>query len=178
MGWTRAYDVAHDPGMIRAATAHDVAEIRAMIRELAEYERAAEQARATDEQLRGALFGEHPAASALIAEDDDTGETVGYALWFPRFSTWTGVRGMHLEDLYVRPHARGGGHGKALLAALAAICRKNGWERFEWWVLAWNEPTIQFYKSLGVELLDEWTVCRLSGDPLAQLAAQADPARL
>ncbi|MBC9725340.1 GNAT family N-acetyltransferase [Streptomyces sp. TRM68367] len=159
--------------MIRAATVHDIAEIRAMIRELADYERAVEQARATEEQLREALFGEHPAAYALIAEDDDNGRTVGFALWFPRFSTWTGTRGMHLEDLYVRPDARGAGHGKNLLASLAALCLKNGYERFEWWVLAWNEPTIAFYKSLGVELLDEWKVCRLSGDPLGELAAQA-----
>ncbi|WSQ06466.1 GNAT family N-acetyltransferase [Streptomyces sp. NBC_01231] len=159
--------------MIRAATTSDVAEIRAMIRELAAYERAAEQARASEEQLHDALFGEHPAASVLIAQDENTGETVGYALWFPRFSTWTGTRGMHLEDLYVRPHARGAGRGKALLAALAAICRRKGYERFEWWVLAWNEPTIAFYTSLGVELLDEWTVCRLSGEPLTHLAAEA-----
>ncbi|SDN66624.1 L-amino acid N-acyltransferase YncA [Streptomyces sp. cf386] len=158
--------------MIRAATENDVAEIRAMIRELAEYERAVDQARATEEQLREALFGEHPAASALIAEDDETGEAVGYALWFPHFSSWTGTRGMHLEDLYVRPQARGGGHGKALLASLAAICERRGYERFEWWVLAWNEPTIDFYKSLGVDFLDEWRVCRLSGEPLRELAAQ------
>ncbi|TPQ22967.1 GNAT family N-acetyltransferase [Streptomyces sporangiiformans] len=158
--------------MIRAATVEDVAEIRAMIRELAEYERAVEQARATEEQLREALFGEHPAAFALIAEDDETGEAVGYALWFPRFSTWTGTRGMHLEDLYVRPYARGGGYGKALIASLAAVCERHGYERFEWWVLAWNEPAIDFYKSLGVEFLDEWTVCRLSGEPLRELAAQ------
>ncbi|MFD9393952.1 GNAT family N-acetyltransferase [Streptomyces sp. NPDC060000] len=157
--------------MIRAAAVDDVAEIRAMIRELAAYERSAEQARVTGEQLREALFGEHPAAFALLAEDDETGEPLGFALWFPRFSTWTGTRGMHLEDLYVRPQARGGGHGKALLAALAAICERHGYERFEWWVLAWNEPTIAFYKSLGVELLNEWTVCRLSGEPLARLAA-------
>jgi GNAT superfamily N-acetyltransferase len=159
--------------VIREATVNDVAEIRAMVRELAAYERAVEQAQATDEQLREALFGEHPAASVLIVQDDDTGEAVGYALWFPRFSTWTGMRGMHLEDLYVRPHARGVGHGKALLAALAGICEQNGYGRFEWWVLAWNEPTITFYRSLGVEFLDEWTVCRLSGEPLKELAAQA-----
>lgn len=161
--------------MIRAATVNDIPEIRAMIRELAAYERAVEQARATEEQLREALFGEHPAAFVLIAQDENAGEAVGYALWFPRFSTWTGTRGMHLEDLYIRPHARGAGRGKALLAALAAICRRNDYERFEWWVLAWNEPTIAFYKSLGVELLDEWTVCRLSGEPLMGLAAQAPP---
>ncbi|QOV35651.1 GNAT family N-acetyltransferase [Streptomyces ferrugineus] len=162
--------------MIRAATVDDVAEIRSLIRELAEYERAVEQARASEEQLRAALFGGHPAAFALIAEDDDSGDVVGFALWFPRFSTWTGTRGMHLEDLYVRPHARGGGHGKALLASLAATCLRNGYERFEWWVLAWNEPAIDFYKSLGTEFLDEWTVCRLSGEPLRELAALAPSA--
>ena len=107
------------------------------------------------------------------AGDDDTSDVVGYAVWFPCFSTWTGTRGMHLDDLYVRPHARGGGHGRALLAALAAICVQHGDERFEWWVLAWNESAIGFYRSLGVELLDEWTVCRLSGEPLEGLARQA-----
>ncbi|MBP5937005.1 GNAT family N-acetyltransferase [Streptomyces acidiscabies] len=157
--------------MIRNATVDDVADIRAMIRELAEYERAVEQATATEEQLREALFGAEPAAYALIAEDDGTGGVVGYALWFPRFSTWTGTRGLHLEDLYIRPSARGGGHGKALLAALAAICVSRGYERFEWWVLDWNEPAIAVYKSLGAEFLDEWRICRLSGAPLEELAA-------
>ncbi|KOT40771.1 GCN5 family acetyltransferase [Streptomyces caelestis] len=159
--------------MIRAATVNDIPEIHAMIRELAAYEKAAEQARATEEQLRRALFGEHPAASVLIAEDDGTGKTAGFALWFPRFSTWTGTRGLHLEDLYVRPHTRGCGHGKALLAALAAICRENGFERFEWTVLDWNEPAIGFYESLGARLLTEWRVCRLTGGPLEELAARA-----
>ncbi|MEV7066736.1 GNAT family N-acetyltransferase [Streptomyces collinus] len=162
--------------MIRSAALDDVPEILTMIRELAAYERAEEQARATGEQLREALFGAHPAAFALIAEDDDTGETMGYALWFPRFSTWTGTRGMHLEDLYVRPQARGSGHGKALLAALAATCRQSGYDRFEWWVLSWNTPAIDFYTSLGVELMEEWKVCRLSGEPLEELAAQAPQA--
>jgi GNAT superfamily N-acetyltransferase len=148
----------------------DVAEIRALIHELATYERAADQARATEDQLRDALFGPHPAASALIAADDHTAGTVGFALWFPRFSTWTGTRGMHLEDLYVRPHARGGGHGRALLAALAAICESNGYERFEWQVLDWNEPAIEFYRALGAEFLDEWRICRLTGNPLRTLA--------
>ncbi|MFI5797180.1 GNAT family N-acetyltransferase [Streptomyces sp. NPDC051677] len=163
--------------MIRAATPRDVPEIRAMIRELAEYEKALEQARAGEEQLCEALFGEHPAAFVLIAEDDENGQVVGFALWFPRFSTWTGTRGMHLEDLFVRPQARGGGYGKALLASLAALCREKGYERFEWWVLAWNEPTIGFYKSLGVEFLDEWRVCRLSGEPLDALASLAPVTR-
>ncbi|MER5795896.1 GNAT family N-acetyltransferase [Streptomyces sp. NPDC001980] len=157
--------------MIRAATENDVPEIRAMIRELAAYERAVEQARATEEQLREALFGTRPAAYALVAEDESTGGLVGYALWFPTFSTWTGTRGMHLEDLYVRPDARGGGHGRALLAALAALCLHEGFERFEWWVLAWNEPAVGFYRSLGAEFLDEWRICRLAGEPLKELAA-------
>ncbi|MEU4877962.1 GNAT family N-acetyltransferase [Streptomyces sp. NPDC021608] len=159
--------------MIRPATVDDVAEIHAMIRELAEYERALEHALASEEQLREALFGEHPAASALIAADDETGEALGYALWFPRFSTWTGNRGMYLEDLYVRPRARGQKYGKALLAALAALCERHGFDRFEWCVLTWNEPAIDFYKSIGAEFLDEWRVCRLSGASLGGLAAEA-----
>ena len=101
-------------------------------------------------------------------------QAVGYALWFPRFSTWTGTRGMHLEDLYVRSHARGARtrQGSARLR-LPRYANRTTTSSFEWWVLAWNEPTIDFYKSLGVELLDEWTVCRLSGEPLMALAAQA-----
>ncbi len=159
--------------MIRPATVDDVPEIRSMIRELAAYERAEEQARATEDQLRAALFGEHPAARVLIAEEDRTGAIAGFALWFPRFSTWTGTRGMHLEDLYVRPDTRGAGHGRALLAALARICRESGFARFEWVVLNWNRPAIAFYESLGAELLEEWRVCRLSGGPLEELAARA-----
>lgn len=159
--------------MIREAVAGDVSEIRAMIRELAAFERAEEQAKATDEQLHAALFGDRPAVSALIAEDDGTGEVVGFALWVPHFSTWTGQRGMHLDDLYVRPHARSNGHGRRLLAALAAICEREGFGRFEWWVLDWNRPAVDFYRSLDAEFLDEWRICRLSGDPLKALAARA-----
>jgi L-amino acid N-acyltransferase YncA len=157
--------------MIRAATAEDVPSIHAMIRELADYERALEHARATEEQLRAALFDDHPAAFALIAEDDKSGGTVGYALWFRNFSTWTGTHGIYLEDLYVRPWARGGGHGKALLAALAGICEDRGYQRLEWAVLDWNEPSIDFYKSLGAEHQNEWHVFRLSGPALGELAA-------
>lgn len=155
--------------MIRAATVHDIPEIHAMIRELADYEKCLEQARATEEQLREALFGARPAAYALIAEDE-SGAVVGYALWFHRFSTWLGIRGMHLEDLYVRPTARGGGHGKALLSELAALCVREGYERFEWWVLDWNTPSIGFYESLGAEILHEWKVCRIEGEALGKLA--------
>ncbi|MEW2580871.1 GNAT family N-acetyltransferase [Streptomyces syringium] len=170
--------------MIRPATPADVPLIHAMIRELAEYERALEDAKATEQQLREALFGADPAVFALIAESDESsadgttaaGEPVGFALWFRNFSTWTGTHGIYLEDLYVRPQARGGGHGKALLATLARICVDRGYQRFEWSVLDWNEPSIAFYKSLGAEPMDEWTVQRMSGEPLRTLAgfAQSD----
>lgn len=142
-----------------------------MVRDLAEYEKALDEARATEEQLGEALFGERPAAFAHIAEDDVTGEVVGFSLWFLNFSTWRGVHGIYLEDLYVRPEARGGGHGKALLAALARICVERGYERLEWSVLDWNEPSINFYKSLGALPQDEWTVYRLTDGALAGLGA-------
>ncbi|WP_459185584.1 GNAT family N-acetyltransferase [Streptomyces sp.] len=160
--------------MIRAALPADVPEIHAMIRELAEYERELESARATEAQLHDALFGAEPAVFALIAEDNTTGAPVGFALWFRNFSTWTGTHGVYLEDLFVRPEARGGGHGKALLAALAAICVERGYERFEWAVLDWNEPSIGFYRSIGARSQDEWTVQRLTGEALRTLAHQAD----
>ncbi|MGW7071424.1 N-acetyltransferase family protein [Streptomyces sp. NPDC054855] len=157
--------------MIRTATPADVPVIHAMVRDLAEYEKALDEARATEEQLREALFGERPAAFAHIAEDDATGEAVGFSLWFLNFSTWRGVHGIYLEDLYVRPEARGGGHGKALLTELARICVERGYERLEWSVLDWNEPSINFYKSLGALPQDEWTVYRLTDGALAGLGA-------
>lgn len=140
-----------------------------MIRELAEYEKALHEAKATQEQLTEALFGDRPAAYAHIAADDETGEPVGFALWFLNFSTWRGVQGMYLEDLYVRPERRGGGHGKALLTELARICVERGYPRLEWSVLDWNEPSIQFYRSLGARPQDEWTVYRLTGEALVEL---------
>jgi GNAT superfamily N-acetyltransferase len=160
--------------MIRAATPADVPAIHAMIRELAEYERALDQARATPEQLHAALFGPSPAVFALIAEDPGFDEPVGFALWFRNYSTWTGNHGIYLEDLYVRPPARGAGHGRALLARLARICVARGYDRFEWSVLDWNEPSIGFYRSLGSQPKDEWTTHRLSGAPLRALAATAE----
>lgn len=156
--------------MIRAAAPADVPAIHAMIRELAAYERAPEQARATCRQLHDALFGEHPAVFALIAEEPTESDPVGFALWFRNFSTWTGTHGVYLEDLYVRPSARGAGHGRALLSALAGICVERGYERFEWWVLDWNDPSIGFYRSLGAEPMEDWTVFRMSGEPLRALA--------
>ncbi|MFI9777722.1 GNAT family N-acetyltransferase [Streptomyces sp. NPDC051956] len=157
--------------MIRTATPADVPVIHAMVRELADYEKALHEARATEEQLREALFGERPAAFAHIAEDDTTGEPVGFCLWFLNFSTWRGVHGIYLEDLYVRPEARGGGHGKALLTELARICVERGYERLEWSVLDWNEPSINFYTALGAAPQDEWTVYRLTDGALARLGA-------
>lgn len=159
--------------MIRAAASTDIPALHSMIRELAAYEGALEHAGATQEQLREALFGEQPAVFALIAASPADGRPVGFALWFRNFSTWTGTHGVYLEDLFVRPQARGEGHGKALLSALAQICVERGYERFEWWVLDWNKPSIDFYTSVGAEPMDEWTVFRLSGEPLRSLAAES-----
>ena len=155
--------------MIRIATPDDVPVIHSLIRELAEYEKALEEARATPEQLHEALFGENPAAYAHIAQDDTTGEPVGFSVWFLNFSTWRGVHGIYLEDLYVRPSARGGGHGKALLTELARICVERGYQRLEWSVLDWNRPSIGFYESLGARPQDEWTVYRLTDGALESL---------
>lgn len=158
--------------MIRAATPADASEILAMIGELAEYERARDEAVATVEQISAALFGPNPAVYAHVAVDEATGETVGFALWFLSFSTWTGTHGIYLEDLYVRPGQRGNGHGRALLAELARICVDRGYHRLQWSVLNWNTPSIDFYKSLGAQPLDEWTAFRLSEQPLQELAAE------
>ncbi|MER7683522.1 GNAT family N-acetyltransferase [Streptomyces sp. NPDC097610] len=153
--------------MIRTATPDDIPVIHAMVRELAEYEKAPDEAKASREQLHEALFGERPAAFAHIAEA--AGEPVGFALWFLNFSTWRGVHGIYLEDLYVRPEARGGGHGKALLTELARICVERGYERLEWSVLNWNRPSIAFYEALGARPQDEWTVYRLTDGALREL---------
>ena len=155
---------------IRDAVPQDVPLILAMIRELAEYEREPDAVEATEELLASALFAPQPALFCLIAETD-TGEPAGFALWFLNFSTWLGRHGIYLEDLYVRPPFRGQGYGKALLAELAAICTERGYGRLEWWVLDWNEPAIAFYRSIGAVPMDEWTVHRVTGDPLRDLAA-------
>ncbi|MER6184707.1 GNAT family N-acetyltransferase [Streptomyces sp. NPDC001652] len=159
--------------MIRTATPADIPAVHTLIRELADYEKAPDEAKATPEQLHEALFGDRPAAYAHIAEDDTTGEAVGYALWFLNFSTWRGVHGIYLEDLYVRPEARGGGHGKALLTELARICVERGYERLEWSVLNWNAPSIAFYEALGARPQDEWTVYRLTDEALGALGGRA-----
>lgn len=165
--------------MIRPATPADVPEILVMIAELAAYEKEPDAAVATVEQLRAALFGPNPAVFARVATEQGTGGAevvVGMAVYFRTFSTWTGTHGIWLEDLYVRPGVRGGGHGKKLLAALAQECRDNGYQRLEWTVLDWNAPAIGFYRSIGAAPMDEWTTQRLTGPELVALAEQADGA--
>jgi GNAT superfamily N-acetyltransferase len=157
---------------IRAARPDDVPEILAMIRELAEFEREPDAVENTEAMLTATLFADHPMASCLVVDGDEPGALAAMALWYPTYSTWTGVHGIHLEDLYVRPEHRRGGHGRALLARLAAETVERGWARLEWDVLDWNENAIAFYRSLGAEFKDDWTTCRLDGDVLLG-AAQA-----
>jgi len=154
---------------IRPAREVDVDQILEMIRELAEYERAADEVQATADQLAQALFSSDPAVYALVVEGE-SGQLLGFAIYFLNFSTWLGRHGVYLEDLYVRPSARGQGHGKALLRALAKICVDRGYGRLEWWVLDWNEPAIGFYRKLGAQPMDEWTVHRVTGTELEALA--------
>jgi GNAT superfamily N-acetyltransferase len=154
---------------IRPSTPDDVDLLLGFVRELAAYEREPDAVEATPALVAEALFGTHPAAEAVIAELD--GAPVGFALWFHNFSTWKGKRGLYLEDLYVSPAARGQGVGKALLIHLARIAVDRGCARFEWWVLDWNRPAIDFYRAMGAVAMDEWTVQRVEGDALARLAA-------
>jgi GNAT superfamily N-acetyltransferase len=156
---------------IRFATPADVPQILAFIRELADYEREPDAVLATEPMLEAALFGPRPAAEAVIAEDAD-GVPLGFALFFQNFSTWTGLPGLYLEDLYVTPAARGAGVGKALLRHLADIAVTRGYARFEWSVLDWNQPAIDFYRAMGAIGMDEWTVQRVTGDALAKLAGR------
>ena len=154
---------------IRPVAPDDVPAVVELVYDLAEYERAREQCHLTVEQLRAALFGPAPALFGLVAVDDG-GAVVGYALYFLNFSTWEGVHGLYLEDLYVRPDVRGSGLGKALLRALAGIAVDRGYARVEWWVLDWNAPSIAFYESLGAVAMDDWTVFRLTGPALKTAA--------
>jgi GNAT superfamily N-acetyltransferase len=155
---------------IRPATPADVPLILRFVRELAEFEREPDAVLATEEMLQAALFGERPAAEAVIAEFD--GAPAGFALFFQNFSTWTGRPGIYLEDLYVTPAARGSGVGTALLRHLAGIALDRGCGRFEWAVLDWNEPAIRFYRAMGAVGMDEWRVQRVAGDALVRLAGK------
>lgn len=151
--------------VIRPATVSDVPAILQMIHELAAYEREPDAVRNTPEKLSEALFGENPRVYAHMAENA-AGDVQGFALWFLNYSTWEGVHGIYLEDLYVTPDARGEGYGKALLQHLAATAVERGYARVEWSVLDWNEPSIDFYRSLGAEPMDGWSTFRLAGEAL------------
>lgn len=159
--------------LVRPATPADVPEILAMIHELATYERAAHEVRTDAAQLERALFAEHPAAFAHVVDDPAAGGLAGFALWFVNYSTWLGVHGIYLEDLFVRPALRGRGHGRALMQALARLCVARGYGRFEWSVLDWNTPAIRFYESLGAVAQHEWTVHRLAGEALRNFASRS-----
>src|SRR5687768_9685953 len=161
--------------MIRFATESDLDVIGELIRGLAEYERMADEVAWTREQLKFNLFGPRPYAEVLIAEDDQTLEAVGFALFFHNFSTFLGKPGIYLEDLFVRPEHRGRGWGKALLRELARLVIARNCGRLEWAVLDWNEPAINFYKSVGAKPMDEWTVFRVTGDALVTLASSPSP---
>lgn len=156
--------------MIRPATPADVPTILRFIRELAEFEREPDAVKATEAGLHDALFGAQPAAEAVIAEVE--GEAAGMAVFFHNFSTWTGVRGLYLEDLYVTPGMRGQGIGTGLLRHLAGIALDRGCARFEWAVLDWNTPAKALYATMGAELMDEWRINRVAGDALVRLAAK------
>lgn len=155
---------------IRTAIAADLPLIAQFIRDLAEYERLAHEVRFDEAVLGERLFGPRPYAEVLIGEID--GVPQGFALFFHNFSTFEGKPGIYLEDLFVRPDARGSGLGKALLKRLAALAIERDCARLEWWVLDWNEPAINFYKSLDAKPMDEWTTFRVDGDALNRLAGQ------
>ncbi len=154
--------------LIRPALAADVPVLLQLVHELAAYEREPDAVEATEQMLHDALFGPQPVASCHVAALD--GDVVGFALWYVTFSTWTGHPGLWLEDLFVRPAARGTGLGKALLQALAGVCVERGYGRLEWWVLDWNEPARGFYRSLGAVPQEEWTIFRVDGAALHALA--------
>ena len=156
---------------VRPATIDDVPRILELVHELAAYEREPDAVEATEADFAAALFPADGAPTTFAHVAEVEGAVVGMALWFVSFSTWTGRNGIWLEDLFVRPEHRGSGLGRALLAALAALCVARGWRRLEWWVLDWNEPSIGFYRSLGATAQDEWTTFRLTGEALAALAA-------
>ena len=156
---------------VREAAGDDVPLILSFIRELAEYERLSHEVVATEKALRESLFGKRRYAEVLIAEHD--GAPAGFALFFHNFSTFLGKPGIYLEDLYVKPEFRGAGIGSKLLAHLAGLARRRRCGRLEWWVLDWNEPSIGFYKKLGAVPMDDWTVYRVSGEALEDLASGA-----
>lgn len=183
--------------LVREATPEDVAQVHQMINELAEYEKAPEEVIATEQNLMKALFGRdfsspeydqhdsiassgiantphgQPALYAFVVEGpEDSDQLAGMAIWFLNYSTWDGTHGVYLEDLYVRPQYRGQGMGKALMKRLAQVCVENDYSRFQWWVLDWNQPAIEVYRAMGAKAMDEWTVYRVTGQELKDLASE------
>jgi GNAT superfamily N-acetyltransferase len=156
---------------IRSARPGDAPLVVQFVRELAEYEKLSHECVTTEAMIEDALFSPQPRVFCDIAEWN--GEPAGNAIWFLNFSTFTGRSGIYLEDIFVRPAFRGRGIGKALMVHLARRCVAEGWTRFEWAVLDWNTPSIEFYRSLGAELKAEWTICRVSGAALAKLGGGA-----
>jgi GNAT superfamily N-acetyltransferase len=156
---------------IRRARSDEARVVLALVRELADYEKLLHEVVATEAQIAQALFGKDPRLFCDIAEWN--GEPAGFTAWFVNFSTFAGRHGIYLEDLFVRPHLRGKGIGKALLVHLAKECVANNWSQLQWAVLDWNAPSIAFYESLGAVMMDEWTLCRVTGSALASLAKGA-----
>ena len=183
--------------LVREATPEDVSQMHQMINELAEYEKAPEEVIATEQNLMKALFGRdfsspefdqhdsiassgiantphgQPAVYAFVVEDpEDSDQLAGMAIWFLNYSTWDGSHGVYLEDLYVRQQYRGQGMGKALMKRLAQVCIENDYSRFQWWVQDWNQPAIEVYRAMGAKAMDEWTVYRVTGQELKDLASE------
>ncbi len=154
---------------IRPATPADVAEIQAMIVELAVYEKEPDAVKATEQDLHASLFGPRPVVEAVVAEGD--GQLAGHALFYETYSTWEGRAGIWLEDLYVRPAYRSTGTGAALFAHLAALTVERGYTRYEWVALDWNAPALEFYRRFGAQTMDDWKLHRLSGPALREAAA-------
>jgi GNAT superfamily N-acetyltransferase len=152
---------------IRPAQQDEVGIVLQLIHDLALYEKAPDEVEATEKELLETIFVDNPRVFCDVVEVD--GEIAGMAIWFLNYSTWQGKHGIYLEDLFIKPEFRGKGYGKALLQHLAKVCDERGYGRFQWWVLDWNSPAIEFYKSLGAVAMDEWTVYRVSGDPLKKL---------
>lgn len=153
--------------IIRTARRDEASIILKLIKDLAEYEKAPDEVEASEREIIETIFAENPKVFCDFLEVD--GDIAGMAIWFLNYSTWQGKHGIYLEDLYVKPEYRGRGYGKALLQHLANICNERGYGRFQWWVLDWNSPAIEFYRSLGAEAMSEWTVYRVSGEPLRRL---------
>lgn len=152
---------------IRPAKREEVGEVLQLIQDLATYEKASEQVEASRDDLLNTIFAKEPRVFCDLVEVD--GQIAGMAIWFLNYSTWQAKHGIYLEDLYIKPEFRARGYGKALLKHLAQICDREGYGRLQWWVLDWNSPAIEFYRSFGAEAMDEWTVYRTSGQALKDL---------